>query len=214
MAVPDDAKRFFVSLLCGLTIACAASATLRAESVLTLDAPSTGRDAGAHAWWKDGASRLQDLWVEGRRRVRQAEPDWLRHRSALELNDATETPPADLCLVVQDDRPDGSDLVTARYTLSRAGTLRTYAGAGVHRTQYFRDDGLPGPNYLHKRNRATSMGAAAEVGAEMQVTPRMLVNADVRWAALTDRAEAVRSDYGPVTAEPLMLGVSVGYRFR
>ncbi|HET9693896.1 MAG TPA: hypothetical protein VFP48_05900, partial [Steroidobacteraceae bacterium] len=65
-----------------------------------------------------------------------------------------------------------------------------------------------------KRNRSTSMGMAAELGAELQFSERVRVNADLRWADLDGRARALRAEQGPVAADALMLGVSVGYRFR
>ncbi|HWJ05111.1 MAG TPA: hypothetical protein VNS57_04895, partial [Steroidobacteraceae bacterium] len=71
-----------------------------------------------------------------------------------------------------------------------------------------------GPTLLTRRNRHSSMGAAAEIGADLRISERMLVNAAVRWADLDDDAAALRSDFGPVTADTLMLGLSVGYRFR
>ena len=120
-----------------------------------------------------------------------------------------------VCLVLQDDRPDGTDLLTARYTLHDHGALKAYAGAGLNRAQYFHDDPSdPGPTWFNKRNRRTSMGPAAELGAELQVSARVRLNADVRWIDLDARAEALRTDHGPVSAEPVMFGLSIGYRFR
>ena len=128
---------------------------------------------------------------------------------------ATTGESCEVCVTLQDDRPDGFELLTARYTLHEAGVLRTYAGAGLNRAQYFQDDPEdPGPTWFNKRNRRTSLGAAAEIGAEVQVSSRMRVNADLRWIDLDSRAEALRTDHGPVVAEPLMLGVAIGYRFR
>ena len=106
-------------------------------------------------------------------------------------------------------------MLTARYTLRDSGALRTYAGAGLNQAQYFHDaDDGPGPTFFTRRNRGRSLGAAAEVGAELRVSERVLVSADVRWADLDERAEALRAESGPVGADPVVVGVGVGYRFR
>ena len=121
----------------------------------------------------------------------------------------------DVCLVLQQDRADGTDLLTARYTLHEGGMLRTYAGAGLNRARYFHDvPGEPGPTRLSRRNSNMSMGAAAELGAELQFSERVRLNADLRWADLDGRARALSSELGPVAADSVMLGVTVGYRFR
>ena len=75
-------------------------------------------------------------------------------------------------LVMQQDRRDGADLLTLRYPLAARGALRTYAGAGLNRAAYFADDAGAPSRMLTRRNRHRSLGAAAEVGAELQRQPR------------------------------------------
>jgi hypothetical protein len=223
MAVDDDTDTGReILLLCALVIACANSVTARAEASSeqtdgrTL-APYEHTSTSTGGWWREGATRLQALLqIPVLRAARKDEPEWLRRRSGAELVEAPMA--ADdgaVCLVLQDERPDGTDLLTARYTLHDRGALKAYAGAGLNRAQYFHDDpGDPGPTWFNKRNRRTSMGPAAELGAEVQVSTRVRLNADVRWIDLDTRAEALRTDHGPVSAEPVMVGVSIGYRFR
>lgn len=212
-----------IVLLGSLAIACAFSPT-RARADTPVDHPAaaalrqsdTPPNAPRAWWWRDGAARLHKLLRDPKRRTRADDPDWLRYRSGSDLVDrrmsATD---GDVCLVLQEDRPDGTDLLTARYTLHEGGVLRTYAGAGLNRARYFHDDpDEPGPTRLSRRNRSTSMGVAAELGAELQFSQRVRVNADLRWADLDGRARALHSELGPVAADSLMLGVSVGYRFR
>jgi hypothetical protein len=215
-----------IVLLGGLAIACALQTTAtRADA--PLDAVDALQTATRHAdspapaaprawWWRDGAARLQKLLRDPKRRSRADDPDWLRYRTGSDLVDARmSAADGDVCLVLQQDRPDGTDLLTARYTLHDGGALRAYAGAGLNRAQYFHDDpDEPGPTKFSGRNRNTSMGAAAELGAELQLSERVRINADLRWADLDGRARALRAEHGPVGADPLMLGVSVGYRFR
>ncbi|HET9695135.1 MAG TPA: OmpW family outer membrane protein, partial [Steroidobacteraceae bacterium] len=187
-------------LLCGLAIACALPATARGDASLDaqLDGAARRLDTPPPAprawWWRDGADRLHKLVRDVKRRSHRTDPDWLRYRSGSELVEARMSATnGDLCLVLQEDRPDGTDLLTARYTLQDRGVLRTYAGAGLNRAQYFHDDpDEPGPTRFSKRNRSTSMGMAAELGAELQFSERVRVNADLRWADLDGRARALR----------------------
>ena len=98
--------------------------------------------------------------------------------------------------------------------LGQQGALRAYAGAGLNHAQYYVDDDAAGPSLLTRRNRHAAVGPAAELGAELALNERVSVNADVRWADLDERADLLRGVHGPVAADPVTVGVSVGYRFR
>ncbi len=93
------------------------------------------------------------------------------------------------------------------------GSLQPYAGAGVNRAQYFGAAVDRSPAWLSPRNLYGDVGAAAEAGAELRVSERLLFTADLRWADFDDEASALRGPK-PVAADPLVLGFSVGYRFR
>jgi hypothetical protein len=221
MAVRDEAGRWYAcALVCGFF--CSLATPLVAEAQATL--PSSDEtptaietpSATALAWLRSGAERVNSLLHEARKRTRRGEPEWLQRQRGNELAERAKSSAAcDPCLVLQEDRPDGTELVTARYTLHDSAALRTYAGAGLNRVQYFRDDpDDPRPTRLGKGNRHTSIGAAAEVGAELQMSTRLRIAADLRWVELDGQALALRTEHGPVTADPLMLGLSIGYRFR
>ena len=98
--------------------------------------------------------------------------------------------------------------------LDDRGALQMYAGAGLNRAEYFVVGPDPAPALTTRGNRRSSVGAAAEIGAELAVSERVVFGADLRWVDLDGRANALRSDYGPVSADPLLLGISLGYRFR
>jgi hypothetical protein len=148
---------------------------------------------------------------------RDALPEWVHLRSA----DPGADPGADVApaggepyLIVQEDRPDGTDMVTVRYPLAERGGVRAYAGAGLNRAQYFDAGDDLTPTILARRERHSTLGAAAELGAELRVNERVQLAADVRWADFATQADVLRADYGPVGAAPVMLGMTLGYRFR
>ena len=177
-------------------------------------------DAGAQpvneaGWWREGIARLESLWGDTRTRLRDETPDWVHLKSR---SDPVSPLPAreagHAYIVLQEDRPDGMDLVTVRYPIAEQGALRTYAGAGLNHAQYFMDGTEAGSTLLTRRNPRSAVGPAAELGAELALNDRVSVNADLRWADLDERENLLRGAYGPVAADPVTLGLSIGYRFR
>ena len=153
------------------------------------------------------------LWDDAKARLTDDAPDWLHRLSRRQS--AASLPVVDAAYVVlQDDRADGIDLVTVRYRLAEQGPLRAYAGAGLNHTRYFVDGIEAGPSLLTRRNRHTGVGPTAELGAELALNDHVRLNADLRWVELDDRADLLHSSYGPVAADPVTLGLSLGYRFR
>jgi len=163
--------------------------------------------------WQAGQSRLQELLARTLTVVRRDRPQWFVEQSQGAPDPDVPTGDAPAQLVMQQDRRDGADLLTVRYPLASRGALRTYAGAGLNRAVYLADDD-GGPVMPTRRGRQSSLGAAAEVGAELQVSRRLMVSADLRWADLDQDAVLLRADDGYVGADPFAVGVSVGWRFR
>lgn len=165
--------------------------------------------------WHDGVARIGTLWADARARLRNGGPDRLQHQSRDALAPASSAAAAGTAYVaLQEARPDGTDLLTLRYSFDAAGPLRTYAGAGLSHAQYDFDGSEAGHALLSRQQRRTDLGAAAELGAELALGERVRINADLRWADLDERAGVLRGDSGPVAADPLAVGVTVGYRFR
>lgn len=179
---------------------------------LVAAAETTPADAVRDAW-QAGQSRLHELLARTLTFVRRDQPQWLVEQSQAALDPDAPATDAIAQLVVQQDRRDGAELLTVRYPLASRGALRTYAGAGLNRAVYFADD-AGAPVMLTRRNRQSSLGAAAEVGAELQVSRQLMVSADLRWADLDEDAVLLRADDGYVGADALAVGVSVGWRFR
>ncbi len=171
--------------------------------------------AAESAWWRDGVGLLGSLWDDARLRLHDDLPDWLHHQSRQDRASTLPAREAGVAYVVlQEDRADGTDMVTLRYGLGRQGPLRAYAGAGLNHAQYYVDEDAAGPSMLTRRNRHAAVGPTAELGAELALNERVSVSADVRWADFDERADLLRGAYGLVAADPVTVGVSVGYRFR
>ena len=179
------------------------------DSAATGTAPSTGETA----WWREGVAVFATLWDDARARLTDDAPDWLQHLSRRQPAAASPASGA-AYVVLQDDRADGMDVVTLRYRLAGEGALRAYAGAGLNQSRYFVDDPAAGPSLLTRRNRRSDLGATAELGAELALSEQVHLHADLRWADLDERADLLHTAYGPVAADPVTLGISLGYRFR
>ena len=166
--------------------------------------------------WQQGEVKLHELRDFLGRQLKMAErdePEWILEVSKEQIDPGAQPDGDAAQLVVQQDRRDGTDLLTLRYPLAQAGGVRAYAGAGLNQAVYFAD-ASDGPTLLTRRPRHRSVGAAAEVGAEFRVSRQLMVNAELRWADLDADAVLLRSEDGFVGADPLSVGVSVGWRFR
>lgn len=166
--------------------------------------------------WQQGGMKLHELRDFLGRQIKMSEgddPEWVLEVSQKEFDPLTQPRSDAAQLVVQQDRRDGTDLLTLRYPLAQRGGMLAYAGAGLNQTIYF-SEANDGPSLLTRGDRQRSVGAAAEVGAEFRVSQKLMVNAELRWADLDTDALVLRGDDGFVGTDPLSLGVSVGWRFR
>ena len=175
----------------------------------------SGFVTGARTLLQDGTSRLEAL-LQGRfQAVSRDTPDWFREQTRSGFDTDASTAVDSLQLVVQQDRRDGTELLTLRYPIVSLGGLHTYAGAGINHAEYYvTEEGDAGPDLISRRNRHRSMGGAAELGAELRLTGQLMVNADVRWVDLDPTASLLRANDGLVGADPVSVGVSLGWRFR
>ena len=139
-------------------------------------------------------------------------PDWLRQTSRSPA-DAHEQSADEVLLVLQRERSDGAELLTLRVPLAEFHSVLAYAGAGLNRTVYFAETSN-GETFTTGHGRHRSLGAAAELGAEWRVNERLALSADLRWIDLAGDASLLRSGESLVAADPLSLGLSLGWRFR
>jgi len=200
------AVRFLNVLVCGFA-GCVAPALASADGT---DGPWV-RDL-----WQQGEVKFHELREFLSRQLtmtRRDEPDWILELSPDKIDPGIQ-PGADAAqLVVQQDRRDGTDLLTLRYPIAQRGAVRAYAGAGLNQAGYLAEIS-DGPTLLTRQERHRALGAAAEVGAEFRVGRQLMVNAELRWAELDPDANLLRSAEGLVGADPVSVGVSVGWRFR
>jgi opacity protein-like surface antigen len=200
------AVRTLQVLVCGLV----------ASMAPTLACAETSEGPWVRELWQQGEIKLHELRdFLGRqlKMVERDEPEWILEVSQQQVDPGAQPDGDAAQLVVQQDRRDGTDLLTLRYPLAQRGGVRAYAGAGLNQAVYFAD-ASDGPTLLTRRPRHRSVGAAAEVGAEFRVNRQLMVNAELRWADLDADAVLLRSEDGFVGADPLSVGVSVGWRFR
>lgn len=191
------------SLVCAW-ICCAVATSALAEG--GTDDPQPPANPPAH-------SRLYELLARQMQFARSLAPAWIRGLSANRINPERSSGEDDLQLVLQQGRPDGTDLLTLRYPIAQSGPMRAYAGAGLNQAMYFANE-LGAPEPLSHRSRSRSVGAAAELGAEFRASDRLLLGAGLRWAELDSSAVQLASSSGPVGADELSVGVSLGWRFR
>jgi hypothetical protein len=146
---------------------------------------------------------------------RANDPDWFERVSGVDPSaDGDQLIAQGMLLRLQEDRIDGTDLLTLRYSLDSSGTVRTFVGAGLGRSVYYAEDLRSTEVPLSLRGKHTMLGAAAEVGTEWAVSEQVRLDLSARWADLASEARVLRTDHGPVVAQPLVLVISLGYRFR
>ena len=140
------------------------------------------------------------------------DPQWLSRPSEFPADGGAKAPDQVL-LVAQRARKDGAEMLTLRFPVAELGPVLAYAGAGLNRTVYFAETDF-GETFTTGHGRHRSLGAAAELGAEWRMSEHFAMSADLRWIDLGSDAGLLRSGQSLVAADPLALGVSLGWRFR
>jgi opacity protein-like surface antigen len=140
------------------------------------------------------------------------DPEWLSRPSSSPV-DSDAQASDQVLLVAQRARNDGAEMLTLRVPIAALGAVFAYAGAGLNRTVYFAETDF-GETFTTGHGRHRSLGAAAELGAEWRVSERLAMSADLRWIDLASDAGLLRIGQSMVAADPLALGVKLGYRFR
>lgn len=156
---------------------------------------------------------LRDLGTRDFAKPKRSRPTWFRNVPHHGFESQPKRSDDGLQLVLQRKRRDGAELLTLRHPVASAGRLQTYAGVGLNRAVYFTAP-ADAPTLFDKRNRHRSIGGAAEIGVEFRVNEYVHVNAELRWIEIDRDAISIRTRQGPIAADPVAFGVSLGWRFR
>lgn len=109
--------------------------------------------------------------------------------------------------------------LTLQYHLAPTAKIRPYVGAGVNYTIFYSEDASDGLEKAIGETKVRlddSFGYALQAGVDIDITPRVFANLDVKYididttAKLTTGGAANRVD---VSLDPLVIGVGVGMRF-
>jgi outer membrane protein len=88
------------------------------------------------------------------------------------------------------------------------GRVAPYVGAGVNLTVAWEKSGA-----LDSVDMAGSVGPAVQAGADWALSPRMLLNLDLRWNAFTADLATADARLASLKVDPLSLGFGLGFRF-
>ena len=109
--------------------------------------------------------------------------------------------------------------LTVQYHFAPTRHVRPYVGAGVNYTIFWNEtasDGLQaavGPTKVHLKD---SVGWAAQAGVDVDITPRVFLNLDVKYIDIDTNARLDTTALGRqrvnVSLDPLVFGIGVGMR--
>ncbi|MFO7306248.1 MAG: OmpW family outer membrane protein [Gammaproteobacteria bacterium] len=102
--------------------------------------------------------------------------------------------------------------VSVQYHLAPRAKIRPYIGVGVNGTIFF-DEKTRGALADEKLSLDSSFGFAGQLGADFMLNDSWFINIDARWIDIDTRAKLSGASIGTVAIDPLVLGVSVGWRF-
>ena len=97
--------------------------------------------------------------------------------------------------------------LSLQYHLNPDGRIRPYLGIGLNYTLIFNER----PSALSVGN---SVGPAAQVGLDFDVTRNWFVNLSARYIDIDADAHLGAANLGTVSVDPYVYGLHVGYRFR
>jgi len=90
--------------------------------------------------------------------------------------------------------------------------ISPFVGLGINYTGFYDTKGV-GPLEGARVKIDNSWGAAAHAGFDYNFSPKWMFTADVRWVDITSDVHVNGSNVGHATINPLVYGLSFGYRF-
>lgn len=98
------------------------------------------------------------------------------------------------------------------YHFLAGAAVSPFVGLGVNYTHFYDANGvgpLSGTHVVAK----DSWGAAAHGGIDFRLSERWILTADVRWIDIRSKIHVDGADVGKAKIDPLVYGLSVGWRF-
>ena len=105
------------------------------------------------------------------------------------------------------------EILLARRYFWADSAFRPYASFGINRGRYV-DPSTTCLGFTASSQTRRSFGVMAEVGSVWRITPRLEMNADVHWFASNKVGQIMRTDAGWASADPIVLSLSVVWRYR
>ncbi|MDE1893527.1 MAG: OmpW family protein [Pseudomonadota bacterium] len=102
--------------------------------------------------------------------------------------------------------------IGVNYHFMPEATVSPFVGAGINYTRFFDTKGT-GPLTGTVVRIDNSWGAAAHAGVDVTLAPNWLFTADVRWIDIGGDVHVNGANVGKAKVNPLVYGVSFGYRF-
>ncbi len=102
--------------------------------------------------------------------------------------------------------------LSLQYHFIPEGSIQPYVGLGVNWTLFF-DEDTKGPLAGANLKLDDSVGLAAQIGVDIALNENWFINADVRYMDIETDAEVDGASIGTVQIDPLLAGISVGFKF-
>lgn len=102
--------------------------------------------------------------------------------------------------------------VSVQYWFPTNSAFKPYVGAGINYTLFF-DEETRGALEGVDLSLDGSFGLAAQLGADFELNDKWTIGANVRWIDIDTEAELDGTSIGDVEIDPIVYGVTLGYRF-
>lgn len=102
--------------------------------------------------------------------------------------------------------------VSLQYHFNATDRFYPYVGLGVNFTTFFSEE-TTGPLEGSDLSLGNSFGLSAQIGADWQLNENWFLNFDARWMDIDTEAKLDGASLGDVEIDPLVYGISFGYKF-
>lgn len=104
--------------------------------------------------------------------------------------------------------------LTLQYHFNPTGTVRPYVGAGINYTNFSSVEFAPAVQAaLNPGIKHSSLGAAWQVGADVEIAKGMFLNFDVKKLSLRTTVYSSGAAAGKFKVDPLLASAGLGWRF-